>query len=1036
MNILRNTILRQRAPHSASAIALKVSSQPTNPYRYTCNLHVRSCTRPLTVAASNRNQVEIRSPMAQTRPGFQREKTTTTLLDEMGAEARVHRRVQLEKLNRVLAKPEVISGVSYEFLLGCCGRLLMEQPVEARMKLFKSIWFMAGEPSTTTAALNRWKVLLRVHCENGIDLEEQHIEEFLGKVKVAKDEEFYQLLLGVVSERGDIRRMQEVMDIAQREGYKFNSEFGRVLIRGYCKAKDLPSVKAVLDRLIAENIYLNSGIYGELIVGYLANKKIADALELINDKGKLLKKDHVVEAIKEALLGDHNEVLGLLVKLLPATMRDNAILDPVLRNLCSDLMNLKKFDAIHTLLGALPIPRFGEAESYDTYGSAVIFEMIKTRVPLEEVTSLVEFLIKTGRNTRALHVACDCAAKNRIDIYPHLLGQLREQEDLRPHYFWPLIIHNFTKQGEAGVLSVLKLMQRFGTELDAETLSVFVLPKLSITLNDVRGALKQFEDRGIKMATLMTPLVSHLLHQIRFDDVSKIVKLYSSKLDTTVLIWPLTLQAMVSKNSEHFRKVAVVVRDLMTKARDPKHDLAGQLLLELISNKKAKHNINSIKSLLKQYKNADVKISSISANVLKKYNQEDSELEDLLKTLVYDKLTLPSKDLLSQTIVHPRDMGYEELECHLSELVEKGMNARGVLRRLLQLCVRENRLDRAVEIKRRCDEANVDLSSGMMASIFDLHIKLKNVDEAGKALEKIRSTFPSFLIDDHKIIDFAALLIENGFSANAQKVLRQRAAAGPIRVGNANKNIWNLLNITAQKAVNADPHSQKNQTHELLQFLVKQGYCTYDNAILGPVIREYLLKNQTLSAITEFMQMAKEHRRTPLQLEIITTLVRLTNSNDPTIPPEKAKILLGEVIQAASAIHGPTNTNNTLLVALAEAGTEAQLRRMLINPETRVNLEYILTQCEYLIDSGKLDVVLRLAKCSRGLANVREADFLALIMKQYARDNNCEAAVNLFHRLQTEDGEMTISGDFARKLIDLLEVNSYEVPNAIWLYAK
>ncbi|XP_058451911.1 leucine-rich PPR motif-containing protein, mitochondrial [Malaya genurostris] len=1035
MKILFNIILRQRLKPRTYGTITKVASLPAYRCRFDRYLHERSYSL-LPVGIDKGNNVGIRNFVSETKKlGFINDKTTTALLDEMGAEARIHRRVQFEKLNKILAKPEAITNVSYDFLLGCCGRLLMEQPVAARIKLFQAIWFMAGEPSATTA-LSRWKILLKVYRENCVDLEEQEIGQFLEKVKVPMDEEFLQLLLAVVSERGDVHRMQEVMDIALREGYQLSNEFGRILIRGYFRSGDLSSVQTVLDHLSAKSIYLNDKIYGELIVGRIANKQIDDAMELIKEKGKLLKKDYVVDAIKEALLIDDKQVLGLLVELLPANMLEDTALDPILRNLCSDLIVLDKFDAVRTLLGALPIPHFSENENCDTYGTAVIFEMIKTKVPLQEVTLLVEFLVKTNRNLRALHVACDCAAKSRIDVYPDLLGLLREQEDLRPHYFWPLIIQSFNKQNEAGVLDVLKLMQRLGTELDAETLSVFVLPKLAITLKDVRVALKQFEDRGIKMSILLTPLVSHLLHQVRFDDVSQIVKLYSSKVDTSALIRPLTLQLTGNKSMEQFRKVTLVIRDLVAKAQDSKHDLAGQLLMELISNKNSKRNTSSFKSLLKQYKNAGLRISNISANVLRRSNQMDSEMEDLLKSLVDDKLTLPPKDLVNPAIVHPRDMGYEELECHLSELEEKRMNARGVLRRLLQLCIRENRLERAVEIKQKCDKANVDLSSGMMASIFDLHIKLKNVQEAARTLERIKITSPGFLIDDHKIIDFATLLVENGLTTNAQKILQHRAAAGPIRAGNANKNIWNLLNTIAHQAAGNDPRSAKNQSYEMLQFLVNKGYCMYDNAILGPVIREYLLKHQILSAITEFKRMAKEYRRTPLQLEIFTTLVRLTNSNDPEISPESAKILLGEVIQIASSIHGAVNTNNALLVALAEAGTEAQLRRILINPETRVNLEYILTQCEYLIDSGKLDVVLRLAKCSRGLANVREEDFLSLIMKQYARDNNCEAAVELFQRLQAEDGEMKITGDFARKLIDLLEVNSYEVPSGIRLYAK
>lgn len=54
------------------------------------------------------------------------------------------------------------------------------------------------------------------------------------------------------------------------------------------------------------------------------------------------------------------------------------------------------------------------------------------------------------------------------------------------HYFWPLTKQSFNQHDEAGVLDVLKLMQQFRTEPNAETLAVFVLPKLAVTLKDAR----------------------------------------------------------------------------------------------------------------------------------------------------------------------------------------------------------------------------------------------------------------------------------------------------------------------------------------------------------------------------------------------------------------------------------------------------------------------------------------------------------------------------------------------------------------------
>ncbi|XP_055544263.1 leucine-rich PPR motif-containing protein, mitochondrial [Wyeomyia smithii] len=1036
MNVLRNVLTKPALSLRPFSVSRTFSRSVIQQAEIRRSRYETSCRNVLLPAVTINSHI-CRFNGTRAKP-VKREKNTLMLVEELTRDARTYRRIPLDKLNQVLAKPEAITADAYDFLLSCCGRLLMEQTAEVRMRLFKSIWFMAGGGDTAT--LNRWKVLLQVHRDNGINLDGEDVGQFINRVKVSKDEEFYALLLGAVAERGDIAKMDEAIAEAREEGFGSSGKFVSLLVRGYFRAGDLSAVQTVLDEITDQNVKLDSNIVGELLVGRLTNKQVDEAVEIIKKHGLILKEQHILEAIKEALLVKQNEIVALLLDLLPPDVLNAITIDPALRNVCSELLGLKRFAQIKDLINLLPVPRFKSSDNYDSYATSLIFEMIKTKAPFEEIASFVEFLVRTNRNTRALHVACDCASKSWIDSLPKFLTLLRQQEDLRPHYFWPLIVQNFDRQGESGVLDVLKMMQSLDTTPDEETLSVFVLPKLSITLKDVRMAFKVLDDRGVKAAVLMSPFVTHLLYQSRFDDVSKIIKLYPTKINTQTMVYPLVLQSQQGKNSDQLRRISNVLRNLTEKAQNPKHDLAGQLLIEIISNRNTKFDTVFLKSFLEEYERANLRISRMSANVLRnhlsKTKQVGAELDRLLQSLVDDQLGLSSREMSDSIYVHPRDMNYAELECHLTELEEKKMNARGVLRRLLQLCIRENRLKRAVELKRKCDQAQVDLSSGLMASLLELSVKLKNVDEAGRMLAQIKQTYPGFLLDDHKIVDFAALLVENGFLEKARGILKERASSGTIRPGNANKNIWNLLNNTAQYAAGSNAQSEHNQCSEMLQFLIDLGYCGYENALLGPIIREYLLKNQILNAVTEFLRIATEHRKTPLQLEVFTILVRLTNSNDPEIPPEMAKKLLAEVIRVGSGIHGSVNTNNTLLVALADAGTEAQLRRILINPETHINQEYIMTQCEFLINSGKLDVVLRLAKCSRGLANIREADFLALILKQYVRDNDCEAAVGLFHRLQAEDAEMKITGDFAKQLIDLLEVNNYEVPTGIRLYAK
>ncbi|XP_058057262.1 leucine-rich PPR motif-containing protein, mitochondrial [Anopheles bellator] len=964
-----------------------------------------------------------------------------SLLEELRSDAVVYRRVQLEKLNQVLAKPHEIPRDSFEFLLGCCGTLLCAETLETRMRIFEQFWFYLGEPE-----LRHWKVLLEVYRENERSITD--VPAFLeGMGPIEKDTELYRALLGALAEKGDIAEMKQVRRMLEQMKAPLTVELVNMMIRGNGRAGDLDGVQMVLETMSASNVSANGETYGELMIAFLEGGMAERVQKLVREKGSLLRERQTLELLSLAFEKRQADLGRSLLKLLPEELVTDGRIHPALRNVLSGLVRHGHYEGMLLLLEELPVPQLRPNENRDAYATFLMVELLRHGAPLEQLTKLLAMLVRTERNLHAYHVACECAAKAGHAYFAPLLSALAPLEALRPHYFWPLFLQRARDDGEGGVLAVLKMMQKLNVEPDHETIVTYVLPKLAVTLKDARGALKILEDRGVRMAVLMTPFISQLLYQYRFAEVLDIVRRYPTKLDTELLLWPLILQANINRSSSHQRTLCEVLRALQDKAADPKHDVGGQLLLEVISSKKSKHDPASLYALLREYERFEIRISRMAASVLKNHFGRspepggDESVEVLLRRLTNDQLTITSKELFDTISVHPRDMTYDELECHLVELEQKKLNTRGVLRRLLQLSVRENRLDRALELKQRCDEAKVEQSSGMVASLLELYTKRGDAERAGKTLEHLRRQFPGFVIDEHKIIDFAALLVSRGQFDGAKKVLRERATGGgKLRGadGASSKNIWQLLTNTAQKAASGSgPPVSPNITRKMLDFVAELGYCTYDNALLGPVLREYLLAGHKRYAIEEFQRIAKEKRRTPLQLEILTLLVGLTNGADPAnVPVDEAKALLSDTLQVVSQIHGPVNTNNTLIVALADAGTEAQLRRMLINPEVRINHAYILTQCEFLVASGKLDVVLRLAKCSKGLANVRENDFLQLVLGQYVRENNCEAAVQLFQRLVNDEDELKVTGDFARKLSNLLEANNYEIPPSLQLYLK
>jgi leucine-rich PPR motif-containing protein, mitochondrial len=440
-------------------------------------------------------------------------------------------------------------------------------------------------------------------------------------------------------------------------------------------------------------------------------------------------------------------------------------------------------------------------------------------------------------------------------------------------------------------------------------------------------------------------------------------------------------------------------------------------------------------------------ISSIAADILRQNFNKIAETstdapidtQSYFEKIINKNLNLPAVELFSSHILHPRDMNLEQLECHLRELETKEMNTRGVLRRLLTLNCRQGKLERALEIKQLCELQNVELSPGMMANIFDLYTRTKDLPKATATLDTMKQQFPGFLIDEHKMLDYAALMVEHEHIDEAKQVLKKYAAQHKLKAGNnILKNIWQLLKNVSMAS--GTLKMADNQTSEFLKLLVQLGYCdAKNNTLLGPIIREYFQKGEVRKAVEKYKEICIKYRKTPLQLELYTLLIGISNqtTNDQQfdITPEEAKLMLEECIDQSSAVHGSENTHIHLIVALAEAGTANQLRKLLIDPSVRINLEILKSQCERFSELGKIEPLLKLAKASRGLGHINEQELYNIVLNHYVRANDYEAALGLYERIFGED-DYKLSANFMKNLVDLLEKNNLEIPTSIAVYAK
>ena len=424
----------------------------------------------------------------------------------------------------------------------------------------------------------------------------------------------------------------------------------------------------------------------------------------------------------------------------------------------SFFLYFSKLNYAVTIIDILPKPNFQENQDIDTYGVFFLHALFRANYDLSKIIDVAIGFENTEKNSRALYIAAEIALRRNPPLALKIFEALEKKgETLRPHYFWPLMLYNFRRQNEAGILRSLKLMQDFKVECDHVTFTQNVLPRLSIILTNPQTALKQLEEVGIKTSLVLTPIISHMLAQNKWFDVIPIVEIYTTKINALDLILPLCSVAVHVRATKRYHQFAKLLNALSNKNIDRKQDFAGQFLIELLSTQaRIRNDPNSLQRLVGEMQKIGLNISPAAVSAIQtllSQQNEDSptaEYQNVMKKLtemtkrhlILANSTEDGSLISSSFIKHPRDMSIDELEFHLVELESKQMNTRGVLRRLLQVCVRDNRLQRALEIKQKCDKLKVQTSPGMLASTFEMYIKLGDLANGEKTLQTLQQTYP------------------------------------------------------------------------------------------------------------------------------------------------------------------------------------------------------------------------------------------------------------------------------------------------------
>lgn len=602
-------------------------------------------------------------------------------LEHLKSDASTNRRVNYKKFFNVVnsAVKDYLSPSEGIFLLDCCS-LLPDTSKQAKTQLVETIWndgiLRCGQPTKEQiiALLRAYKIIDRT-----ID----DFNAFLAQYDCDGDVELYEEFLYLTCENGEIADgIVKVLSDIKSRGFPLTVNLFNALILGHSKNGSVENCEKVLDTMLAANVKPTSQTYMQLVRAYIENDDAVKATKLLSEHGETFSQEQIFTIIKTAAVHGSVDLVKEAMKFLPEDSLLSKHVVPGLRNICTELIHMDKLEMAYGIISHLPKIKFNENDDVDSFGMFFLNEMIRRNEECVKVLDIAQRLIDSNRNQRALHCCCELMLRKNSPNSFDCIKVLGQREPLRAHYFWPLFLHRYHADGENGILNVLQEMKSLKVPVDQDTLIHYVLTKLPLTMKDPKQGMRILCDKGIPIALLLTPVLCHLLQQLKVDEALTIIKLHKTKVDGDLLMWPLVLSVKNFNKTSPVAAFAELVHTINARNQANNSDLAGQILIEIITKNSKIVDPSVFVSLLEHFHTIGIKIPVSSCdqmlvNVQRNLPMEYRKKSTALLRKMLDK-TIPA-DASEQTGItkHPRDMTLEELECHLIELQSKNMNARG-----------------------------------------------------------------------------------------------------------------------------------------------------------------------------------------------------------------------------------------------------------------------------------------------------------------------------------------------------------------------
>ncbi|XP_045768937.1 leucine-rich PPR motif-containing protein, mitochondrial [Maniola jurtina] len=956
------------------------------------------------------------------------------LIASLSTDIHQKNRVYKNDFVRVLSKVKELNLSSKKqglLLIKCCTELLPDDTPGSRVALVEQVWNTLRPH--TTFDVDHYNELLRVYIANGRTLKANVFLTQMGSVKPTLTT--YELILRVLGEAGDINQCTEVISNMKALGLPATESVFVSLIICQGKAGKLENIQEILTMMKSLQVKHSVNTYTATARAFAWNKKnnlLLEELEKAQKNGITFGEVHIMEIVKTlAAVGEYGPVPDVL-KYLPEEILNKPDITPYMQSVTTLLVFQNHPMVALEIYKCLPLPSFGPKDDTGLHGRSLVRDCVKASMPSSVIALIAQELMASGRNPIALQNAAEASLQlGKVPLALDLFTRMKQLGmPVRPHYFWPILLHTSKSYGEKGIMNTISTMVTMDIKPDYETIMEYTLPYVSFT--SPQNLMKKFLETGLTVSTVLTPMMVTLLNTGQARAASELCELFQGKVDTEVVLQPLIKGYLISND---VKSTVYILEDMSAKATDKGKDWVGRFFCAFMRHKRIKEDLTDVLSIAKELQPTKIKISTAAldyclSRIPKHHNEKVIEsLKEVLVDITDERL-VDDGELFVQQMPHPKQMNEGSLKAHLAELEAKGMNTRGVLRRLLQEYCKEGNLAAAREIVEKCEKEGVFLSAGMKASIFDLHVKMGELDLAELALADLNKSSPNFTLDEFKVIDFATLMVYRKKIEKAFDLINEQSKKRRVTGGRAiSMNCWRLLDAVAAQGSHAD-------TKRMFELLTTLRYCKPSNTILGPLVRAHLKNGNFENAVQEFVRIAEKYNKTPLKHELLCKILKAMSDGkdeETFIVNERTNGRLNKLVHTIlnvdKQVHGASDVHLTLIAALADVGYKKTLRKLLLDPTVKFHPDALMRHCERFADEKKIHALEAIAECAKKLRNFDVEEIYNMMLEVYQRDDNCQEALSLWYKMQ--ENEIAPSQKFVRNLCALCKANNKQIPSDI-----